>query len=145
MLIEAPCRLGERFTHHRKIGFTAREQILIGIDLFVWHCRIDGVTLVGAPTRKASACFFCREDLDARPVSIEVPDAWVEGTCAPEELGMDAGKIWRLCGIRLVGDRGWGYRMSDKNRENKMVRTEQLDKLFAPLLPARPVDLVDFL
>ena len=145
MLIEAPCRLGERFTHHRTIGAPARKQMLIGVDLFVWHCGIDGVTLVGAQTPTATACFFDREDLDERKISIEVPDAWVEGNCQPEELGMDPGKRWRLCGVGLVGDRGWAYRLYDNNRETKMVRTEPLDKLFAPLLPARQVDLVDFL
>lgn len=145
MLIEAPCRLGERFTHRRRIGCPPKHPMLVGMDLFLWHCGLDGVVLMGARSRKENPSFFERKDMDALPVSIEVPDAWVEGDCAPEELGMDTGKIWRLCGIRLVGDRGWGYRMSDKNRESKMVRTEPLDKLFAPLLPARPVDLVDFL
>ena len=146
MLIEAPCRLGEWFTHHRTIGAPARKQMLIGVDLFVWNCGIDGVTLLGEWTRGATACFFAREDLDERKISIEVPDAWAEGSCQPEELGMDPGKRWRLCGVRLVGDRGWAYLLHDNSRrENKMVRTAPLDKLFAPLLPARQVDLVDFL
>ena len=51
MLIEAPCRLGERFTHHRSYS-NPKEQYLVGIDLFVWHCNIDGVTLMGSPNKK---------------------------------------------------------------------------------------------
>lgn len=146
MLIEAPCRLGEWFTHHRKIGSPAKEQMLIGVELFLFHMGIDGVNLMGAQARGATACFFSREDLDERKISIEVPDNWVEGTCPPEELGMDSGRRWRLCGVGLVGDRGWAYLLHDNSRrENKMVRTEPLDKLFGPILPARQVDLVDFL
>lgn len=48
MLIEAPCRLGEKFTHHRSYS-NPKEQYLLGIDLSIWHCNIDGVTLLGGP------------------------------------------------------------------------------------------------
>ena len=61
MLIEAPCRLGEWFTHHRTIGSPARKQMLTGIQLFVWHCGIDGVTLVGAQTPTATMCMDIEE------------------------------------------------------------------------------------
>ena len=46
MLIEAPCRLGETFTHHRSYS-NPKEQYLAGINLQIWHCDIDGVTLMG--------------------------------------------------------------------------------------------------
>lgn len=119
--------------------------MLIAVKMFAWHCGIDGIILVGERVRGATACFFGREDLDERKISIEVPDAWVEGTCPPEELGMDPGRRWRLYGVRIVGDRGWAYLLCDENLEPKMVRTAPLDKLFGPLLPARQVDMVDFL
>lgn len=38
MLIEAPCRLGEKFTHHRSYS-NPKEQYLLGIDLSIWHCN----------------------------------------------------------------------------------------------------------
>lgn len=145
MLIEAPCRLGERFVHHRNIGMPIREPVLVGVDLFVWHCAIDGVTLVGAAGLREGAYFFERKDLEETPIVFEVPDAWVEGACEPEELGMDPGKRWRLSGIQLCGERGWAFRLADKDRSNILVRTAPLDKLFGPLLPAWQVDLVDFL
>ena len=145
MLIEAPCRLGERFTHHRKIGISPRNPMLVGVDLFLWHCSIDGVLLVGADRPGASAYFFERADLDIRPIAIQVPDSWVEGNCGPEELGMDPGKRWKLNGIRLCGERGWGFRLVDKNGSSCLVRTEVLGKLFAPVLPLVQVDLMDFL
>lgn len=145
MLIQAPCRLGERFTHHRKIGMAPEKPMLVGVDLFVWHCHIDGVTLVGAEGPKASAYFFERKDLDDPTIAIEVPDAWVEGACDPEELGMDHGKHWGLCGVRLCGERGWAFRLMDKNRDAILMRTAPLDKLFAPILPGKQVDLMDFL
>ena len=145
MLIEAPCRLGERFTHHRRIGISPKNPMLVGVGLFLWHCNIDGVTLIGANRPKASAYFFERADLDALPITIQVPDAWVEGNCEPEELGMEPGKKWRLRGIRLCGESGWAFSLCDKNRESRLVRTDVLDKLFAPVLPPVQVDLMDFL
>ena len=53
MLIEAPCRLGEKFTHHRSYS-NPKEQYLLGIDLSIWHCNIDGVTLLGGPYKKGT-------------------------------------------------------------------------------------------
>ena len=73
MLIEAPCRLGERFTHNRSYS-NPKEQYLVGIDLFVWHCNIDGVTLMGSPNKKGRVDFFERKYMDALPISFEVPD-----------------------------------------------------------------------
>lgn len=145
MLIEAPCRLGERFTHHRKIGVAPKDPMLVGVDLFLWHCDIDGVILIGADGPKASAYLFERVDLDDRPITIQVPDTWVEGTCEPEELGMPPGKRWKLSGVRLCGESGWSFRLSDGSRESKSVRTDALDKLFAPVLPPVQVDLIGFL
>ena len=78
-------------------------------------------------------------------VERNVPDSWVEGNCGPEELGMDPGKRWKLNGIRLCGERGWGFRLVDKNGSSCMVRTEVLDKLFAPVLPLVQVELMDYL
>ena len=62
MLIEAPCRLGEKFEHHRSYS-NPKEQYLVGIDLFVWHCNIDGVTLMGSPHKKGRVDFFERKDM----------------------------------------------------------------------------------
>ena len=56
MLIEAPCRLGEKFTHHRSYS-NPKEQYLLGIDLSIWHCNIDGVTLLGGPYKKGTVDF----------------------------------------------------------------------------------------
>ena len=145
MLIEAPCRLGERFTHHRRIGISPQNPMLVGVDLFLWHCNIDGVTLIGANGPKESAYFFERADLDALPITIQVPDAWVEGNCEPEELGMAPGKKWKLRGIRLCGETGWAFSLSDMNREYRLVRTDVLDKLFSLVLPPVQVELMDYL
>ena len=70
MLIEAPCRLGEKFTHHRSYS-NPKEQYLLGIDLSIWHCNIDGVTLLGGPYKKGTVDFFERKDMDALPISFE--------------------------------------------------------------------------
>lgn len=144
MLIEAPCRLGEQFTHHRKIGVAPRNQILVGIDLFLWHCNIDGVILLGADGLKASARFFERVDLDERSIAVEVPDNWVEGRCEPEEMGMAPGKQWKLSGVRLCEKGGWAFRMVDKRGDACLVKTDVLDKLFSPVLPMVRVALMDF-
>lgn len=144
MLIEAPCRLGEKFEHHRSYS-NPKEQYLVGIDLFVWHCNIDGVTLMGSPHKKGRVDFFERKDMDVLPISFEVPDRLVEGDCWPEELGMEPGKKWKLRGIRLCGESGWAFSLSDMSRESRLVRTDVLDKLFSPVLPAVQVNLVDFL
>ena len=85
MLIEAPCRLGEKFTHHRSYS-NPKEQYLLGIDLSIWHCNIDGVTLLGGPYKKGTVDFFERKDMDALPISFEVPERLVEGDCRPEEV-----------------------------------------------------------
>ena len=144
MLIEAPCRLGERFTHNRSYS-NPKEQYLVGIDLFVWHCNIDGVTLMGSPNKKGRVDFFERNYMDALPFSFEVPDRLEEGDCRPEELGMEQGKKWKLRGIRLCGETGWAFSLSDMNRESRLVRTDVLDKLFSPVLPPVQVELMDYL
>ena len=66
-MIEAPCRLGEKFTHHRSYS-NPKEQYLLGIDLSIWHCNIDGVTLLGGPYKKGTVDFFERKDMDALPI-----------------------------------------------------------------------------
>ena len=144
MLIEAPCRLGETFTHHRSYS-NPKEQYLAGINLQIWHCDIDGVTLMGKAHKMGNADFFSRADMDVLPISFEVPDRLIEGDCQPEELGMDPGKLWRLFGVELCGERGWAFRLIDKDYRHSLVRTDVLDKLFAPVLPRVQVDLVDFL
>jgi len=78
MLIEAPCRLGEKFTHHRSYS-NPKEQYLLGIDLSIWHCNIDGVTLLGGPYKKGTVDFFERKDMDALPISFEVPERLARG------------------------------------------------------------------
>lgn len=144
MLIEAPCRLGEKFTHHRSYSHQ-KEQYLVGIDLFLWHCNIDGVTLMGSPYKKGRVDFFERKYMDVLPISFEVPDRLIEGDCQPEELGMEPGKRWKLSGIRLCGESGWGFRLADKDWNYSLVKTDVLNKLFATVLPRVQVDLMDFL
>ena len=144
MLIEAPCRLGEKFTHHRSYS-NPKEQYLLGIDLSIWHCNIDGVTLLGGPYKQGTVDFFERKDMDALPISFEVPERLVEGDCRPEELGMEPGKKWKLRGIRLCGETGWAFSLFDMDRDSRLVRTDVLDKLFAPVLPAVQVNLMDFI
>ena len=106
MLIEAPCRLGERFTHHRKIGISPRNPMLVGVDLFLWHCSIDGVLLVGADRPGASAYFFERADFDIRPIAIQVPDSWVEGDSAGKEAGV-SGWLTKMGVHAWSGRRCW--------------------------------------
>ena len=92
MLIEAPCRLGEKFTHHRSYS-NPKEQYLLGIDLSIWHCNIDGVTLLGGPYKKGTVDFFERKDMDALPISFEVPERLVEGESDGFHLRGET--IWR--------------------------------------------------
>ena len=58
---------------------------------------------------------------------------------------MEPGKKWKLRGIRLCGETGWAFSLFDMDRDSRLVRTDVLDKLFAPVLPAVQVDLMDFI
>ena len=106
MLIEAPCRLGEKFTHHRSYS-NPKEQYLLGIDLSIWHCNIDGVTLLGGPYEKGTVDFFERKDMDALPISFEVPERWWK-----ETVGRGAGhgtgeEVERTRDSAMAGKPGW--------------------------------------
>lgn len=150
MRIVAPCRLGEQFEHKKPWGGSG-PRYLVGVDLFAWHCcGFDGFVIRGS-----SQCdygygtgYFDSKDLIDPPISFEIPYAMIvnEKGVPVRELGLGSDKIGWVSGLYLRKNGEWFYRVSyGSDRQGRDVRTEELDKLFEPILPAVKLSAVDFL
>lgn len=152
MKIECPCRIGERFTSKRpwKTGrFT-----LTGMDFFYWESQLfPGVTLNGKRdpfNGKENTSFYEPKDTEEGVrISLEMPDAIVIPGYPLRELGLNTDAKGHLRGIGLTED-DWEYYIYYGNGYGgpmERVRTHELDKLFAPVLPlaAVKVDLANYL
>ena len=149
MLIEAPCLLGEQFEHNKRWG-SRGPLYLVGLDLFAWSCGLDGVTLLGSRSRYAAyhTDFFDRDDVLETPISFEVPDRCIcNGAGVPlRELGLESDKIGWLRSLRMYKDGTWRYGViCGRDKESREVRTEALDRLFSPVLPAVRMTVTDFM
>lgn len=92
--------------------------------------------------------FFYPEDTDDLKIVFDVPDVYFREEGVPmRELGIDREKNGRIGGIRMKGEKDWVYHitLAPGYGDYIDVRTPELDKLFAPLLPAVSVDLLKFL
>lgn len=153
MLIRSPCLLGEKFTHHRKWGACGSALHLFGADFFLWSCGLEPITLHGDQTLKGndghySYGLFQPDDTDDLKIIFEVPDIYFSEQGVPlRELGIPKDKNGRISGIRMKGEKDWYYRIGLAPGHGDCIeaRSEELDKLFAPLLPAVSVDLLNFL
>lgn len=149
MWIQAPCRLGEQFTHNKSWRHSS-PLYFVGLSLFAWHCNMDGVTLNGSqiPYSDNRTGFYSRWDLVERKIAFEIPDRMlINDVGVPlRELGVDAEGIGWLSGMTLDKDGAWRYRISrGRDGESRMVRTEVLDRLFDPILPVVRFQLSDYL
>ena len=155
MKIEAPCRLGERFSCKKAfLGYDIGRFVLMGLDFFAWSTPgMQGVTLFGKinPKNKwENTSFFSPADPeDGVHISFEIPDAIIKPGFPLRELGLDTDAVGHLQGPCLTED-GWEYIIyfgKDYGGPRKAVRTEKLDELFRPVLPlhAVQVKLEDYL
>ena len=149
MLIEAPCRLGEKFKHTRPWGY-AGPLYFVGLSLFVWGCDMDGVTLNGSmvPYCDNRTSSYHRSDLEEYPISFTVPDRLIDNdhTVPLREFGIEAEGAGELRSLHLKKDGTWFFRVTKgRGREAFEGRTEVLDKLFEPILPAVKLSAADFL
>lgn len=149
MWIHAPCRLGEQFTHNKSWA-PSGPLYLVGLNLFVWHCNIDGVTLCGSrqPYAGIWVDYFNRSCLDQVTISFEVPDRLLSNDRGVplRELGIEAKGVGWVSALLLDRDGNWRYRVTrGQDRRALEVRTEALDKRFEPILPAVRMQLYDFL
>lgn len=152
MRIEAPCRLGERFRCEQ--SFHEGRFTLTGLDFFYWNSQtMPGVTLCGkrdsGNCRENTAFFYPKDAAEGVRIAFEIPDALVIPGYPLRELGLDTDAVGHLQGLGLTED-GWAYHVySGKSYggPRREVRTEELDKLFEPVLPlhAVRVNLSDFL
>ena len=83
--------------------------------------------------------------MDALPISFEVPERLVEGDCRPEELGNGTGEEVETTRDSAMRGNRVAFSLFDMDRDSRLVRTDVLDKLFAPVLPAVQVNLMDFI
>lgn len=148
MKVEAPCRLGERFTCEKP--YAQGRFVLTGVDFFRWESRMspDSV-LCGKKDPYAHlehTSFFDPGDaVEGVRIVLELPDEMVEPGFPLRRLGMDTDAVGRLRSAAWTPE-GWTFGISyGKTYGGPMenVRTEVLDKLLEPLLP-RPAVQVDW-
>lgn len=152
MNITAPCRIGEKFTSQRV--YSSGRYVLTGLGFFYWESRIDpGVTLYAKrdPWSNQEHTDFYKPDEPVEGVRIEfeVPDAIFIPGYPLRELGLNTDAAGHVGGVVLTED-AWEYYIyygKTYGGPMKPMRTPELDKLFAPVLPLRAVqvDLKDFL
>ena len=153
MKIEAPCRLGERFSC-KKAFLGYGRFVLTGLDFFAWSTPgMQGVTLFAKMDPKDkdenTSFFYPTDPEDGVHISFEIPDAIIKPGYQLRELGLDTDAVGHLQGARLT-ENGWDYIIyygKDYGGPWKAVRTEELDELFRPVLPlhAVQVDLEKYL
>lgn len=147
MKIEAPCRIGGRFTCE-KPWHIHRRFYLTGLSFFYWESQIfPGVTLGGKndpKNAKENTAFFRPDDvLEGVAVEFEVPDKLFIPGCPLREMGMNTDAVGHLQGLNLC-EEGWEYYVYyGKSYGGPMtrIRTDVLDKLFDPVLPLRAVQV----
>lgn len=152
MKVQAPCRLGERFTCEKP--FSLGRFTLTGMTFFVWSFpESAGTTLDGKhdPSSSQEHCrFFHPEDtVEGIRIEFELPDEMFVPGYPLRNLGLNTDAVGRLHGIVLKED-GWNYYISygrQYGNSLELVRTSRLDELFEPILPlhAVQINLQDFL
>lgn len=154
MKVEAPCRLGERFSYDGVVMCKRGRFVLTGLDFFAWSMPgMQGVALLGKhdlEDKQENTSFCFPEDPEEGvQVSFSIPDAMIRPGYPLRELGIDTDAVGHLQGLGLTED-GWEYHIyfgKDYGGPRKSVRTEKLDQLFKPVLPLRAVqvDLKNYL
>lgn len=152
MIVELPCRLRERFRCEKpyNLGWC----YLTGMDFFAWTLNsMAPVTLHGKEDlwddRKRTHFFSANNLQDGVNIALEVPDEMLMPGYPLRKMGLDTDAVGWLHGLALE-ERGWSYYIKygrDYDAPLKKVRTEILDKLFAPVLPlcAMDVDCMKYL
>lgn len=146
MKIEAPCRLGERFDCRKP--YSNGRFTLTGLTFFYWESSLfPGTTLCGkrdAQNRLENSTFFEPGDAESGVrISFEVPDAIVIPGYQLSELGLDTKAVGRLAGLSLT-EEGWAWSVvygKDYGGPMERVRTEELDRMFEPVLPLHAVQV----
>lgn len=154
MKVEAPCRLGERFSYDGVVMCKRGRFVLTGLDFFAWSTPgMQGVTLCGKrdpENRWENTSFFDPKDpAEGIRIRFSIPDAMIRPGYPLRELGIDTDAVGHLQGLGLTED-GWEYHIyfgKDYGGPRKSVRTDKLDQLFKPVLPlhAVQVDLKNYL
>lgn len=146
MKIEAPCRMGQRFYCEKP--YAKGRFALTGLSFFYWDSsRFPGTTLCGKrepENRLENSTFFEPGDTEEGVrISFEVPDAIVIPGYPLSALGMDTKAVGHLTGLTLRED-GWAFYISygkDYGGPLEPVRTEELDRMFDPVLPLHAVQV----
>lgn len=149
MRVCAPCRLGERFRCEKP--FLPSVAMLTGLNFFYWNNGGHGTTLCGKrnlESEQEHTSFFDPDDaVEGHVIAFELPDDMIRPGYPLRELGLDTDAVGRLQGVMLRNTPlgyAWEYVIyygKDYGGPRKCVRTEVLDKLFAPVLPRRRVDV----
>lgn len=152
MKIEAPCRLGERFSCEQ--SFRWGKFVLTGLDIFFWNSKtMPGVTLCGkrdiGNSRENTNFFYPGDAAEGIHIAFEIPDEIVKPGYPLRELGMHTDAAGHLGGLNLTED-GWEYYIyygKSYGGPLERVRTDVLDKLFDQVLPlhAVRVNAMDYL
>lgn len=148
MKIEAPCRIGERFSYDGDVTGKRGRFVLTGLDFFAWSTPgQSGVTLCAKKepeNKQENTRFYQPEDpAEGIRITFELPDDLFVPGYPLRELGMETDAMGYLQGVALTED-GWEFHVyygKSYGGTRVGVRTETLDRLFAPVLLPRAVDL----
>ena len=146
MKVEAPCRLGERFTC--ETSWSRGRFVLTGVDLFRWESRVSPDTVLCGkkdPYAKLEhISFFDPKDaVEGVRFCVEIPDEMIIPGFPLRRLGMDSDAVGRLRSVLWTAE-GWAFGISygkDYGGRLERVRTQVLDQLLEPLLPRRAVQV----
>lgn len=149
MLIQAPCRLGERF--HCEKPFLPSAAVLTALDFFYWTNGGRGTTLCGKRNpdneQEHTAFFYPKDAAEGVRIEFELPDEMFQPGYPLRKLGIDTNAVGRVQSIALCQsgtERRWEYAIyygKEYGGPRKTVHSDVLDELFAPVLPARAVNI----
>lgn len=148
MKVQAPCRLGERFSYDGVVTCQRGRFVLTGLTFFVWSDPDHaGTTLCAKREPKNDqehTRFYSTEDpTEGIRIKFELPDEMFVPGYPLRELGMDTDAVGHLQGVGLTED-GWEFHVyygRSYGGTRMSVRTAVLDSLFAPVLLPKAVDL----
>ena len=141
MKIKSPCKLGHMFSVRRK-----RERVpvvLTGLTFYWWEsCPHPGAALLSKKDIKRDRLadmYHAEDTYEGEIIVFEVPDELFRKGYPLREIGLDTDAVGYIQCLRLTED-SWEYRVFFGNEgvgTTDWVRTEELDRLFAPILPIK--------
>ena len=135
MKIVLPCRLGNLFRTQN-----GERRVLSGMSFYHWEGHSPGMVLCGKKDlmdkREISRSYTVQDTQEGAAITFEVPDELFMQGCPLREMGINTDANGHLAGVHIEETgRFYFVRYGDSpDGLIRRVRTEKLDKLFAPAI-----------